>query len=60
MVEQQGTSTITYKIKEVEGKLMIKFYNINDDQDIIIDIRAEFDNHNIDNITDIININYVD
>lgn len=60
MVEQQGTSAITYKIKEADGKLMIKFYNINDDQDVIIDVRAEFDNDNIDNITDIININYVD
>lgn len=59
MVEQQGTSAITYKIKEADGKLMIKFYNINDDQDVIIDVRAEFDNDNIDNITDIININYV-
>ena len=60
MIEQQGTSAITYKIKEIDGKLMIKFYNIDDDQDIIIDVRAEFDNDNIDNITDIININYID
>lgn len=60
MVEQQGTSAITYKIKEADGKLLIKFYNINDDQDVIIDVRAEFYNDNIDNITDIINVNYVD
>lgn len=59
-IEQQGTSQITYKIKEEDGKLLIKFYNINDDQDVIIDVRAEFDNDNISDITDIININYVD
>ena len=60
MVEQQGTSAITYKIKEADGKLLIKFYNINEDQDVIIDVRAEYYNDNIDNITDIININYID
>ena len=59
-IEQQGTSQITHKIEEVDGKLLIKFYNINDDQDVIIDVRAEFYNDNIDNITDIINVNYVD
>jgi len=59
-IEQQGTSEITYKIKQIDGKLLIKFYNINDDQDVIIDVRAEFYNDNIDNITDIINVNYID
>lgn len=59
-IEQQGTSEITYKIKEIDGKLLIKFYNINEDQDVIIDVRAEYYNDNIDNITDIININYID
>lgn len=57
ILEQQGTSQITYKIKEVDGKLLIKFYNISDNQDIIIDVRAEYYN---DDISDIININYVD
>ena len=60
MVEQQGTSAITYQIKEVDGKLLIKFYNISDNQDIIIDVRAEYYNDDISDISDIININYVD
>ncbi len=60
MLEKQGTSAITYQIKEVDGKLMIKFYNINDDQDIIIDVRAEYYNDDISDISDIININYID
>mgnify|MGYP001016594228 CR=1 FL=1 len=59
-IEQQGTSQITHKIEEVDGKLLIKFYNINDDQDVIIDVKAEYYNDNINDITDIININYVD
>lgn len=60
MIEQQGTSAITYKIKEIDGKLLIKFYNINDDQDVIIDVKAEYYNDNINDITDIININYIE
>ena len=60
ILEQQGTSQITYKIKEVDGKLLIKFYNISDNQDIIIDVRAEYYNDDISDISDIININYVD